>query len=77
MLRVAELPSAELLMAKIVFWVVSLGFIVSAVDALHPFHGLMQEFFRFVPRFLVALLVLALGFLVGNFVGARRCSPHL
>jgi hypothetical protein len=28
----------------------------------------VQEFFRFVPRFLVALLVLALGFLIGNFV---------
>ena len=70
MLRVAEMPSAELLIAKIVFWLVWIGFIVSAVDALQlqPFQGLVQEFFRFVPRFLVALLVLALGFLVGNFV---------
>jgi hypothetical protein len=70
MLRVAEMPSAELLIARIVFWLVWIGFIVSAVDALQlqPFHGLVQEFFRFVPRFLVALLVLALGFLVGNFV---------
>ena len=70
MLRVAEMPSAELLIAKIVFWLVWIGFIVSAVDALQlqPFRGLVQEFFRFVPRFLVALLVLALGFLVGNFV---------
>ena len=70
MLRVAEMPSAELLIAKIVFWLVWIGFIVSAVDALQlqPFRGLVQEFFRFVPRFLVAFLVLALGFLVGNFV---------
>jgi hypothetical protein len=70
MLRVAELPGPELLVAKIVFWLVWIGFIVSAVDALQlqPFQGLVQEFFRFVPRFLVALLVLALGFLVGNFV---------
>jgi len=70
MLRVADMPSAELLVGKIVFWFVWLGFIVSAVDALQfgPFQGMVQQFFRFVPRVLVALLVLALGFLVGNFV---------
>lgn len=70
MLRMADMPSAELLVAKIVFWIVWIGFIVSAVDTLQfgPFQGLVQEFFRFVPRFLVALLVLALGFLVGNFL---------
>jgi hypothetical protein len=70
MLRVAEMPGAELLISKLVFWLVWIGFIVSAVDALQlqPFRGLVEEFFRFVPRFLVALLVLALGFLVGNFV---------
>lgn len=70
MLRVAEMPGAEQLIAKIVFWLVWIGFTVSAVDALHlqPFRGLVDEFFSFVPRFLVALLVLALGFLIGNFV---------
>jgi hypothetical protein len=70
MLRVAELPSAELLIAKIVFWIVWIGFIVSALDTLQfgPFQGLVQQFFRFVPRVLLALLVLALGFLVGNFI---------
>ena len=70
LLRVADMPSAELLIAKIVFWIVWIGFIVSAVDTLQfgPFQGLVEEFFRFVPRFLVALLVLALGFLVGNFL---------
>jgi Conserved TM helix len=70
MLRLAEMPSAELLVAKIAFWIVWIGFIVSAVDTLQfgPFQGLVQEFFRFVPRFLVALLVLALGFLIGNFL---------
>jgi hypothetical protein len=70
MLRVADMPSAELLVAKIAFWIVWIGFIVSAVDTLQfgPFQGLVEEFFRFVPRFLVALLVLALGFLVGNFL---------
>ena len=70
MLRVADMPSADLLVAKIVFWIIWSGFVVSAVDALQyePFHGLVQQFFLFVPRVLLALLVLALGFLVGNFV---------
>jgi hypothetical protein len=70
MLRKADMPSAESLIAKIVFWIVWIGFIVSAVDTLQfdPFQGLVEEFFRIVPRFLVALLVLSLGFLVGNFL---------
>ena len=70
LLRVAEMPSADLLVAKIVFWIVWMGFVVSAVDALQfgPLQGLVQQFFLFVPRLLLALLVLALGFLVGNFV---------
>src|SRR6516225_4953604 len=65
----AWLRPAEILAAQIVFWIVWIGFIVSAVDTLQfkPFQGLVGEFFRLVPRFLVALLVLALGFLVGNF----------
>jgi hypothetical protein len=70
MLRVAEMPTAEVLVAKIAFWIVWIGFIVSAVDTLQfkPFQGLVGEFFRIVPRFIVALLVLSLGFLVGNFL---------
>jgi hypothetical protein len=70
MLRKAEMPTAEVLIVKTVFWIVWIGFIVSAVDTLQfrPFQGLVDEFFRFVPRFLVALLVLSLAFLVGNFL---------
>ena len=64
------MPTAEVLIAKVVFWIVWIGFLVSAVDTLQfgPFQGLVVEFFRFVPRFLMALLVLAIGFLVGNFL---------
>jgi small-conductance mechanosensitive channel len=70
MLRNAGMPPAELLIAKIVFWIVWIGFIVSAVETLQfaPFQGLVDEFFRFVPRFLIALLVFTLGFLIGNFL---------
>jgi hypothetical protein len=70
MLRAADMPAAELLIAKVVFWIVWIGFIVSAIDTLQfaPFQGLVAQFFRFVPRFLVALLVFTLGFLIGNFL---------
>jgi hypothetical protein len=70
MLRNAGMPAAELLIAKIVFWIVWIGFMLSAVDTLQfaPFQGLVDEFFRFVPRFLIALLVFTLGFLIGNFL---------
>jgi hypothetical protein len=70
MLRMSDMPTAEVLVAKIVFWIVWIGFIVSAVDTLQlaPFQGLVHEFFLFVLRFVVALLVLTLGFLVGNFI---------
>src|SRR5262249_61181800 len=70
MLRNAGMPPAELLIAKIVFWIVWIGFMVSAVDTLQftQFQGLVDQFFRFVPRFLVALLVFTLGFLIGNFL---------
>ena len=70
LLRKAEMPPADVLIGKMVFWIVWIGFIVSAVDTLQfkPFQGLVDEFVRFVPRFLVALLVLSLAFLVGNFL---------
>ena len=70
MLSKAEMPTADVLIGKMVFWIVWIGFIVSAVDTLQfkPFQGLVDEFVRFVPRFLVALLVLSLAFLVGNFL---------
>jgi hypothetical protein len=70
MLRKAEMPTADVLIGKMVFWLVWIGFIVSAVDTLQfrPLQGLVDEFFRFVPRFLVALLVLSLALLISNFL---------
>ena len=75
MLRMADMPTAEVLIAKIVFWIVWIGFIVSAVDTLQfaPFQGLVDEFFRFVPRFLVALLVLRSASWSATFCGGPRC----
>jgi hypothetical protein len=70
LLQRSEMPRAEVLIARVAFWIVLIGFTVSAIDTLQftPFQGLVQEFFRFVPRFLVALLVFTLGFLIGNFL---------
>jgi Mechanosensitive ion channel, conserved TM helix len=70
LLQRSEMPSAEVLIARVVFWIVLIGFAVSAIDTLQfaPFQGLVHEFFRFVPRLLVAMLVFALGFLIGNFL---------
>ncbi len=70
LLHRAEMPAAEVLIARVAFWIVLIGFAVSAIDTLQfaPFQGLVEEFFRFLPRFLVGLLVFALGFLIGNFL---------
>jgi hypothetical protein len=70
MLRAADLPNAGRVVATLVFWIVWIGFTLSAVDALQwePLQGLVQTFVWFVPRFLVALLILAAGFLIGNLV---------
>ena len=83
MLRKADMPTADVLIAKIVFWIVWIGFIVSAVDTLQfePFQGLVEEFFRFVPRFLVALLVLVARLpgrqlpLARHAAGVGQCRP--
>jgi hypothetical protein len=70
MLRVAELPRANVLVSGIAFWVIWIGCLLSSVDALQfePLQGLVAGFVRFVPRFLLSLVILALGFLIGNFV---------
>jgi hypothetical protein len=70
MLRGAELPSANLLIATILFWVIWIGAIVVAIDALEfqPLNGLAAGFVRFVPRLLVALLIVGLGFVVANVI---------
>src|SRR4029078_9776515 len=52
MLRKAEMPTADVLVGQMVFWIVWIGFIVSAVDTLQlrPFQGLHEQFLPFSPR---------------------------
>jgi hypothetical protein len=70
MLRVAQLPRADALVAGIAFWVVLVGFVVAGIDALQlaSLGGLVEGFWRFIPRLLLALVIVALGLLVANLV---------
>lgn len=68
MLRGADLPPAEALAASIVFWIVWVGFMLSGVDVLGfaALQGLLSEFALFVPRLLVAIVILVVGFVFAN-----------
>ena len=88
MLRVAEMPGAQVLVAKIVFWLVWIGFMLSGVDVLGftALEGMVRGFAQFVPRLLVAIVILVLGVVVANFawratliaaVNARVPSPRV
>jgi hypothetical protein len=69
LLRRAELPPAEALLSSLVFWLVLIGFLLSGLVAL-GFQGvesLVAEFVRFVPKLLIALVLLAAGLVGANF----------
>jgi hypothetical protein len=68
LLRSAEMPRAEVIVASIVFWIVWIGFLLSGVDVLGfaALQGLVDEFALFVPRLLVGLVIVAVGFVVAN-----------
>ncbi|MGE0816210.1 MAG: hypothetical protein AB7O28_16405 [Vicinamibacterales bacterium] len=70
MLRKADLPPAENLVGTIVFWVVLVGFLLSGVDVLGfaALRGLVDEFALFVPRLLVALVILMVGLMFANVI---------
>jgi hypothetical protein len=87
-LRPAGLPSPTALVGTIVFWIVWVGFLLSGVDVLGfaALEGLLDEFARFVPRLLVAILILIAGFVLANFawratllaaVNAKVPSPRV
>lgn len=68
MLRKADLPSADVIAGAIVFWIVWVGFILSGIDILGfaALQGLANDFARFVPRLLSALVILVVGFVFAN-----------
>ncbi len=88
LLRTADLPPADALIGAIVFWLVWLGFLLSGIDVLgfESLQGLLESFWAFVPRLLLAVVILIIGFVVANFawratvlaaVNARVPSPRL
>jgi hypothetical protein len=68
LLRAAELPEPERLVAAVVFWVVWIGFLLSGVDVLGlaAVRGMIDDFADFVPRLLVAIVILVVGFVFAN-----------
>ena len=88
LLRTADLPPADGLIGAIVFWLVWIGFLLSGIDVLgfESLQGLVESFWAFVPRLLLAVIILIIGFVVANFawratllaaVNARVPSPRL
>ncbi len=88
LLRTADLPPADALSGAIVFWLVWIGFLLSGIDVLgfESLQGLVESFWVFVPRLLLAVVILIIGFVVANFawratllaaVNARVPSPRL
>lgn len=88
MLRAADLPEPERLVAAIVFWIVWIGFLLSGVDVLGltAVRGMIDDFAAFVPRLLVAIAILVVGFVFANVawratqlaaVNARVPSPRV
>jgi hypothetical protein len=66
----AALPSPSEMIARIVFWVIWVGFILVGVNAL-GIVGLQQEiadFISLLPQLVVAFLILFFGFLAANFL---------
>jgi len=70
LLRAADLPAPDVLAAAVVFWLVWIGFLLSGVDVLGftVLQGLVASFVLFIPRLLVALGIMLVGLLAGNFL---------
>jgi len=66
---VRDTPS--LLVAHVLYWLVVLVFLMLGLSALElkPVDRFLEEAFAYIPRVLVALVVLVVGALLGNFFG--------
>jgi hypothetical protein len=69
-LKNAELPPADRVAGRLVFWLVFLGFLLSGLDALgfKGAEGLVARFLHFVPNLLVAVVIIVVGFVASNFL---------
>jgi hypothetical protein len=66
----AGAPMADQIVGSLIFWLIWLAFLLSGLRALGiaGAEALATDFLRFVPRLLVALLVLVGGFALANFL---------
>jgi len=69
LLNQAALPSSTELLSQVVFWVAWVGFILLGVSVLGivGLREYISRFFLFLPRLLVALIILFVGLLVASF----------
>jgi Conserved TM helix len=69
LLNQAALPSSTELLSQVVFWVAWVGFILLGVSVLGivGLREYISRFFLFLPRLLVALVILFVGLLVASF----------
>jgi hypothetical protein len=69
LLNQAALPSSTELVSRFVFWVAWVGFILLGVSVLGivALQGYIARFFLFLPRLVVALLILFFGSLAASF----------
>ncbi len=70
LLRKAELPPAERIVASAVFWLLFLGFLLAGLDALglKTLAALRSEVGLLVPRLVGAFVILAVGLVLANVV---------
>lgn len=70
LLRKAELPPVERLVASAVFWLLFLGFLLAGLDALgfKTLQAMRSEIGLLVPRLLGGLAILAVGLFLANVV---------
>lgn len=70
LLTQAALPSSSELLSRLVFWLVWLGFILLGINALGilGLQGHISQLFLYLPRILVALLIVFFGLVVASFL---------
>jgi len=59
------------LTGRVIYWLVLVSFLIIALNALAvpTVEDLLSRFFLYLPNVIVAVLILTLGYLVGNFLG--------
>lgn len=69
LLKKTELPAANVLIGRLAFWLVWIGFLISGAEALGftGMHELMTGFAGFLPRLGAALVILIVGLVAANF----------